>query len=90
MIGYSKENFPLADFSPVPLTLEGSFLLHQFFRFDWSAWRRTPPTERDRYLLYKNHRVIMTGERVLHEIERAKLAPAKESLLDCLAEPAAI
>jgi len=50
----------------------------------------TPPTERDRYLLYKNHRVIMTGERVLHEIERAKLAPAKESLLDYLAEPAAI
>jgi chlorite dismutase len=30
---------PLSEFSPVPLTLEGSALLHQFFRFDWKAWR---------------------------------------------------
>jgi chlorite dismutase len=30
---------PLADFPPVPLTLEGSFVLHQFFRFDWAKWR---------------------------------------------------
>ena len=29
----------LSEFSPVPLTLEGSSLLHQFFRFDWKAWR---------------------------------------------------
>ena len=29
----------MADFPPVPLTLEGSFVLHQFFRFDWKAWR---------------------------------------------------
>jgi peroxiredoxin len=29
----------LAEFPPVPLTLEGSSLLHQFFRFDWKAWR---------------------------------------------------
>ena len=40
--------FPLADFPPVPLTLEGSSLLHQFFRFDWKAWRQLPPAERDR------------------------------------------
>jgi chlorite dismutase len=33
------EDSALTDFSPVPLTLEGSFLLHQFFRFDWKAWR---------------------------------------------------
>ncbi len=32
------EESALTDFSPVPLTLEGSFLLHQFFRFDWKAW----------------------------------------------------
>ncbi len=38
----------LADFPPVPLTLEGSFLLHQFFRFDWKAWRATPPAARER------------------------------------------
>ena len=34
-------------FPPVPLTLEGSSLLHQFFRFDWKAWRATP-AERNR------------------------------------------
>jgi chlorite dismutase len=37
----------LADFPPVPLTLEGSTLLHQFFRFDWKAWRATPSADRD-------------------------------------------
>jgi hypothetical protein len=31
----SFEESNLTDFSPVPLTLEGSFVLHQFFRFDW-------------------------------------------------------
>jgi hydrogen peroxide-dependent heme synthase len=34
-----REVFPLAEFPPVPLTLEGSAMLHQFFRFDWKAWR---------------------------------------------------
>jgi peroxiredoxin len=38
----------LPDFSPVPLTLEGSSLLHQFFRFDWKSWRATPQADRDR------------------------------------------
>jgi chlorite dismutase len=42
------EVHPLSDFPPVPLTLEGSALLHQFFRFDWRIWRATPPSERDR------------------------------------------
>jgi len=42
------EVVPLADFPPVPLTLEGSSLLHQFFRFDWKAWRRITPPERER------------------------------------------
>ena len=36
----------MADFPPVPLTLEGSFLLHQFFRFDWKAWRACADGER--------------------------------------------
>ena len=39
---------PLSDFPPVPLTLEGSSLLHQFFRFDWKAWRATPSADRER------------------------------------------
>jgi chlorite dismutase len=36
----------LPDFSPVPLTLEGSALLHQFFRFDWKSWRSRAVSER--------------------------------------------
>jgi chlorite dismutase len=37
----------LPEFPPVPLTLEGSSVLHQFFRFDWKTWRATPSSERD-------------------------------------------
>ena len=38
----------MADFPPVPLTLEGSSLLHQFFRFGWPAWRSCAEGERQR------------------------------------------
>lgn len=38
----------MTDFPPVPLTLEGSFLLHQFFRFDWKAWRSCAAGEREK------------------------------------------
>jgi peroxiredoxin len=38
----------VADFPPVPLTLEGSSVLHQFFRFDWKAWRSCADGERER------------------------------------------
>ncbi|HEY0759803.1 MAG TPA: hydrogen peroxide-dependent heme synthase [Acidisarcina sp.] len=31
---------------PVPLTVEGSSVLHQMFRFDWTAWRALPALER--------------------------------------------
>ena len=37
-----------AVFPPVPLTLEGSALLHQFFRFDWKAWRTTSKSDQQR------------------------------------------
>ena len=37
----------MAEFPPVPLTLEGSHTLHQFFRFDWKTWRRSAASERD-------------------------------------------
>ncbi len=36
----------MPDFPPVPLTLEGSSVLHQFFRFDWKAWRGCADGER--------------------------------------------
>jgi peroxiredoxin len=38
----------LADFPPVPLTLEGAHALHQFFRFDWKAWHAVPAGEREK------------------------------------------
>jgi chlorite dismutase len=41
------EESALSDFSPAPLTLEGSYVLHQFFRFDWKAWRSCADGERD-------------------------------------------
>jgi chlorite dismutase len=42
------EVFPVADFPPVPLTLEGSFVLHQFFCFNWKAWCACAEGERQR------------------------------------------
>lgn len=38
----------MTDFPPVPLTLEGSSVLHQFFHFDWKAWRAVSATDRAR------------------------------------------
>ena len=35
----------MSNFPPVPLTLEGSAVLHQFFKFDWKVWKATPATE---------------------------------------------
>ena len=38
----------MAEFPPVPLTLEGASVLHQFFHFDWKAWRSCAAGERER------------------------------------------
>ena len=54
----------MADFPPVPLTLEGSALLHQFFRFDWKAWRSCADGDRKR--------IIASAIEVLKGLERAK------------------
>lgn len=35
---------------PFPLTLDGSSVLHQMFRFDWPAWRRLDASARKRAL----------------------------------------
>ena len=52
----------MPDFPPVPLTLEGSSVLHQFFRFDWKAWRATAATERER--------IASSGAEALRKLER--------------------
>ena len=38
----------MAEFPPVPLTLEGASVLHQFFRFDWARWRSVEDGQRAR------------------------------------------
>lgn len=48
LIHHPCEVLPLAEFPPVPLTLEGSAVLHQFFRFDWKAWRSSADGERSK------------------------------------------
>jgi len=40
----------VAELPPVPLTLEGSYVLHQMFRFRRTAWRQEDSFHRDRIL----------------------------------------
>jgi peroxiredoxin len=68
-----QEVIPLADFPPVPLTLEGSAVLHQFFRFDWAKWKSSAEGER----------VRITGEAMaaLKKLERSSAdAPVRTAL----------
>ena len=63
----------MPEFPPVPLTLEGSSVLHQFFRFDWKAWRATPAVERESLI------AEFTG--VLKKLERSgPEAPIRSAL----------
>ncbi len=52
----------MADFPPVPLTLEGASVLHQFFRFDWKAWRCCAQGER--------HGIAAEAAEALKKLER--------------------
>ena len=66
-------------FPPVPLTLEGSFLLHQFFRFDWKAWRCCAQAERKE--------IIADAVAALQRLERADTksdAPVQTALFSQL------
>ncbi len=47
----------MPDYSPVPLTLEGASVLHQFFRFNWKAWRVVP--EGDRALIVDEAKAVL-------------------------------
>jgi len=62
---------------PVPLTLEGSFVLHQFFRFDWKAWRSIEDSERER--------IAAAGTAALERLERKEPgAPVQTALFSQL------
>jgi len=59
------------------LTLEGSFVLHQFFRFDWKAWRSCADGEREE--------IAAEGIAVLQRMERAGPdAPVRTALFSQL------
>ena len=63
----------MSEFPPVPLTLEGSALLHQFFRFDWKAWRSCADGERKK--------IAAEAIAALQSLERAKAdAPIQTAL----------
>ena len=63
----------MSDFPPVPLTLEGSSVLHQFFRFDWKAWRSCPESERNQ--------IAAEAIAALQSLERAgDAAPVRTAL----------
>jgi chlorite dismutase len=67
----------MAGFPPVPLTLEGSFVLHQFFRFDWKAWRANSDGERQR--------IAAAAAAALHRLERKEPgAPVQSALFSQL------
>jgi chlorite dismutase len=63
----------LAEIPPVPLTLEGSSVLHQFFRFDWKAWRACAEDQRAR--------IASEATAALKKLERADAdAPVRTAL----------
>jgi hydrogen peroxide-dependent heme synthase len=43
-------NKPVGDLPPTPLTLDGSYLLHQMFRVRWPAWRALGTSEQESVL----------------------------------------
>jgi peroxiredoxin len=75
-------SYPLAEVSSVPLTVEGSNLLHQIFEFNWNAWRSTSIAERAR--------IVAEALPVLQEIEhgRKDLAAPQSALYSVLGHKA--
>jgi chlorite dismutase len=70
----------LPDFPPVPLTLEGSAVLHQFFRFDWNSWRSCADGERS-CADGERKEVVAEATALLHSMERSGPdAPARSAI----------
>ncbi len=67
----------MSDFPPVPLTLEGSSVLHQFFRFDWKSWRSCADGERKEIVA----EAVATLQKLERKDENAPFHTALYSLL---------
>jgi chlorite dismutase len=65
------EEVPLPDFPPVPLTLEGSSVLHQFFRFDWKSWRSCADGERKPGAPGERKKIVADAIDALRSMERS-------------------
>jgi len=79
----------LPDFPPVPLTLEGSSVLHQFFRFDWKSWRSCADGERKSGALGKRKKIVADAIAALRTMERSGPdAPVRTALYSQLGHKA--
>jgi hydrogen peroxide-dependent heme synthase len=79
----------LSDFPPVPLTLEGSCVLHQFFRFDWKSWRSFADGERKSGAPGKRKKTIANAIAALRTMERSGPdAPVRTALYSQLGHKA--
>jgi chlorite dismutase len=67
------------------LTLEGSFVLHQFFRFDWKAWRSCADGERKSCADGERKSIAAEAIAALQRLERAgQDAPVRTALFSQL------
>ena len=79
----------MPDFPPVPLTLEGSSVLHQFFRFDWKSWRSCADGERKSGALGKRKKIVADAIAALRTMERSGPdAPVRTALYSQLGHKA--
>jgi len=79
----------LPDFPPVPLTLEGSCVLHQFFRFDWKSWRGFASRERKGGEDGDRKKMVADATASLLSMERASAdAPVRTALFSQLGHKA--
>ena len=79
----------MPDFPPVPLTLEGSCVLHQFFRFDWKSWRSFADGERKDGAPSERKKIAADAMDALRSLERAAPdAPVRSAIYSQLGHKA--
>ena len=59
----AEMKIPEKDLHAVPLTLEGSSVLHQMFRFRWAEWRKLSPAQQHEIAARSFSRAAEDGKR---------------------------